>query len=88
MPRFLDVVMLALWSARKRGVLSFSWRLILAPPAVLDYLAAHEVAHLDEMNHGPAFWRLVAQLDPDFETAQAWLKTQGPGLHAVGRASG
>ena len=73
-------------SCTRRGVLSFSWRLILAPPFVLDYLAAHEVAHLAEMNHGPAFWRLVARLDPDFENARVWLKTHGPGLHAIGRA--
>jgi predicted metal-dependent hydrolase len=73
-------------SCTRRGVLSFSWRLILAPPFVLDYLAAHEVAHLAEMNHGPAFWRLVARLDPKFETARAWLKTHGPGLHAIGRS--
>ena len=73
-------------SCTRRGVLSFSWRLILAPSFVLDYLAAHEVAHLGEMNHGPAFWRLVAQLDPDFEKARAWLKTHGTGLHAIGRA--
>jgi predicted metal-dependent hydrolase len=75
-------------SCTRRGVLSFSWRLILAPPFVLDYLAAHEVAHLGEMNHGPAFWRLVRQLDPDFEQARAWLKTHGPGLHAIGRGGG
>ncbi len=75
-------------SCSRRGVLSFSWRLILAPPFVLDYLAAHEVAHLDQMNHGPAFWRLVARLDPNFETARAWLKSHGPGLHAIGRTAG
>lgn len=74
-------------SCTRRGVLSFSWRLILAPPFVLEYLAAHEVAHLGEMNHGPAFWRLVARLDPDFKTARAWLKVHGPGLHAIGRSS-
>ena len=73
-------------SCTRRGVLSFSWRLILTPPFVLDYLAAHEVAHLAEMNHGPAFWRLVARLDPDFENARAWLKIHGPGLHAIGRS--
>ncbi len=72
-------------SCTQRGVLSFSWRLILAPPSVLDYLAAHEVAHLAEMNHGPAFWRLVARLDPDFENARASLKRHGLGLHAIGR---
>ena len=52
---------------------------------MLDYLAAHEVAHLGEMNHGPALWRLVARLIADFETARAWLKTHGPDLHAIGR---
>ena len=75
-------------SCSLRGVLSFSWRLILAPPFVLDYLAAHEVAHLGELNHGPAFWRLVKRLAPDFEAARAWLKTHGPDLHAIGRANG
>ncbi|HSG95991.1 MAG TPA: SprT family zinc-dependent metalloprotease [Afifellaceae bacterium] len=74
-------------SCSRRGVLSFSWRLVLAPPFVLDYLAAHEVAHLAQMNHGPAFWQLVARLDPKFETARAWLKIHGPGLHAIGRAA-
>ncbi|HEX2256456.1 MAG TPA: SprT family zinc-dependent metalloprotease [Afifellaceae bacterium] len=72
-------------SCTSRGVLSFSWRLVLAPPAVLDYLAAHEVAHLAEMNHGPAFWRLVADLHPDHARSRAWLRRHGPALHAVGR---
>lgn len=72
-------------SCSAAGVLTFSWRLVLAPPAVLDYLAAHEVAHLAQMNHGPAFWALVARLDPDFKAAQGWLKRNGAGLYAVGR---
>jgi predicted metal-dependent hydrolase len=72
-------------SCSARGALAFSWRLILAPPHVLDYLAAHEVAHLAEMNHGPKFWALVRRLDPDFEAARAWLKRNGAGLHAFGR---
>jgi predicted metal-dependent hydrolase len=72
-------------SCSSRGVLTFSWRLILAPPHVLDYLAAHEVAHLAEMNHGPKFWALVARLDPQHGRARAWLKANGSGLHAVGR---
>ncbi|MYZ47502.1 M48 family metallopeptidase, partial [Propylenella binzhouense] len=71
-------------SCTAKGVLTFSWRLVLAPPSVLDYLAAHEVAHLREMNHGPGFWRLVAELDPDFDAARRWLKRNGAGLHAVG----
>ena len=66
------------------GVLSFSWRLVLAPAFVLRYVAAHEVAHLVELNHSPAFWRLNAALDPNYEEARAWLKRNGRTLHAVG----
>src|SRR5439155_554157 len=58
-------------SCSNSGVLSFSWRLIFAPPFVLDYLAAHEVAHLVELNHSPRFWRLVAKLSADTERAKA-----------------
>ncbi len=74
-------------SCTAAGVLTFSWRLVLAPSHVLDYLAAHEVAHLAEMNHGPDFWALVDRLDPRHRAARAWLKQHGAGLHAVGRAS-
>ncbi|HEY1711021.1 MAG TPA: SprT family zinc-dependent metalloprotease [Rhizomicrobium sp.] len=65
-------------------VLSYSWRLILAPDDVLDYVVAHEVAHLAEMNHGPKFWRLVRQLKPDYEMWQAWLVRNGTQLHRYG----
>jgi predicted metal-dependent hydrolase len=61
--------------------LSFSWRLILAPEFVLDYVVAHEVAHMRHMNHGPRFWKLVRELVGDVDTPQAWLSTQGPLLH-------
>ena len=61
--------------------LSFSWRLVLAPPAVLDYVVAHEVAHLRELNHRPRFWRLVELLVPDIEKSQAWLSDHGALLH-------
>jgi predicted metal-dependent hydrolase len=61
--------------------LSFSWRLILAPPFVLDYVVAHEVAHLREMNHGLRFWRLVRELVGDVERPQAWLRQHGVSLH-------
>jgi predicted metal-dependent hydrolase len=57
--------------------LSFSWRLILAPDFVLDYVVAHEVAHLREMNHSPRFWKHVRLLMPQMDAAQAWLKTHG-----------
>jgi hypothetical protein len=63
------------------GRLNFSWRLILAPPEILDYLAAHEVAHLKELNHSPRFWKIVAQLYPDYKNAEAWLKRHGMALH-------
>jgi len=68
-------------SCSARGTLSFSWRLVLAPPYVLDYVAAHEVAHLRELNHSPRFWALVAGLYPEFEAAELWLKRHGAGLH-------
>jgi predicted metal-dependent hydrolase len=71
-------------SCSSAGVLSFSWRLILAPPFVLDYLAAHEVAHLVELNHSPRFWRLVRRLHPGFERAKSWLDSRGTDLHRYG----
>ncbi len=58
----------------------FSWRLILAPPAVLDYVAAHEVAHLVEMNHSDRFWRLVRNLYGDVRVPRDWLKRNGQTL--------
>jgi hypothetical protein len=66
------------------GSLSFSWRMILAPPHVLDYLAAHEVAHRREMNHSDRYWRVVASLYPDYERAESWLKRHGAELHRFG----
>ena len=66
------------------GALCFCWRLILAPEAVLDYVVAHEVAHLRYMNHGPRFWAVVARLTPDAEGARAWLKAHGDTLLAYG----
>src|SRR3954466_4450717 len=75
-------------SCTAAGVLSYSWRLILAPPHVLDYLAAHEVAHLLEMNHSRRFWRVVERICPDWERAKAWLNTQGTALHRYGEDGG
>jgi predicted metal-dependent hydrolase len=63
------------------GALSYSWRLILAPAFVLDYVAAHEVAHLVEMNHGPRFWRLVLKHCLKTRDAKQWLKRNGHTLH-------
>jgi predicted metal-dependent hydrolase len=71
-------------SCSTTGVLSYSWRLILAPPFVLNYLAVHEVAHLLEMNHSARFWRLVKRVCADSERAKIWLDVHGSDLHRYG----
>lgn len=68
-------------SCAQDGALMFSWRLIMAPSDVLDYVAAHEVAHLVEMNHSPDFWAVVGRLFPDWKPRRAWLHSHGQGLH-------
>ena len=68
-------------SCSSAGDLMFSWRLIMAPPEVLDYVAAHEVAHLAQMNHSPAFWAEVARLMPGYQAPRGWLRAQGSSLH-------
>lgn len=68
-------------SCSSAGDLMFSWRLIMAPPEVLNYVAAHEVAHLEEMNHSRAFWSLVEQLCPDYRAPRDWLHDNAPALH-------
>ena len=70
-------------SCSSEGALSFSWRLAMAPPEVLDYVAAHEAAHLVEMNHGPRFWALVERLRPDWRESRDWLRRHGGDLHRV-----
>jgi predicted metal-dependent hydrolase len=64
--------------------LAFSWRLVMAPGFVQDYVVAHEVAHLQHMNHGPRFWALVDALTPHTAAAMAWLRDEGPRLMRVG----
>ena len=71
-------------SCSETGGLSFNWRLILAPETVLDYVVAHEVAHLVEMNHSPAFWRVVDRLTPHARPAKRWLNANGHGLYRYG----
>ena len=66
------------------GTLMFSWRLVMAPEPVQDYVVAHEVAHLRHMNHGPRFWALVEQLTSHRTEAVAWLAAEGARLHRVG----
>ncbi|MBB96804.1 MAG: zinc metalloprotease [Rhodobacteraceae bacterium] len=68
-------------SCSSAGALMYSWRLVLAPPEILDYVAAHEVAHLAEMNHSPAFWALVERLYGPYAAARDWLRTEGSALH-------
>jgi predicted metal-dependent hydrolase len=70
-------------SCSSTRTLSFSWRIIMAPPQVLDYLAAHEVAHLVEMNHSDRFWNLTKQLCPETDQHKSWLRVHGAKLHAV-----
>ena len=65
------------------GRLMYSWRLIMAPPQVLDYVAAHEVAHLVELNHSPAYWRVVTGICPDWKRHRDWLKANGSALHGL-----
>lgn len=72
-------------SCSSSGRLNFNWRLVLAPPFVLDYVAAHEVAHLREMNHSAAFWAQVAKTLPDMERGRAWLKANGRQLMLYGQ---
>ncbi|MEX3316460.1 M48 family metallopeptidase [Sulfitobacter sp. PS-8MA] len=68
-------------SCTSDGGLMFSWRLIMTPPEVLDYVAAHEVAHLAQMNHSPAFWAEVTRIYGDYGPARQWLRDHGGGLH-------
>ena len=71
-------------SCSSTGRLGFSWRLVMAPANVLHYVAAHEVAHLAEMNHGAAFWATVERLDPSYRPAREWLRRHGADLHRYG----
>ncbi len=70
-------------SCSSDGRLSFSWRIAMAPPLVIDYLAAHEVAHLAQMNHSAAFWAVCEELCPRTDEAKRWLKKNGNRLQAL-----
>ncbi len=67
-------------SCSARGTLSFNWRLMLAPPAILDYVVVHELCHLTHMDHSPAFWQAVGEVYPDYRAARKWLKDHGQEL--------
>ncbi len=71
-------------SCSSEGRLNFTWRLVCAPPFALDYVAAHEVAHLREMNHSNRFWKQVEKCFPDWKEARTWLHERGSALHAIG----
>lgn len=70
-------------SCSSAGNLMYSWRLIMAPPDVLNYVAAHEVSHLLEMNHSPAYWTVVAKIFPNFKAPRQWLRENGSQLHKI-----
>lgn len=67
-------------SCSNKGTLSFNWRLMLAPPTILDYVIVHELCHLTHMNHSPAFWQAVESVYPDYKNARKWLKDHGSEL--------
>ena len=71
-------------SCSASGSLNFSWRLVMAPPFVLDYLAAHEVAHLVHLDHSTRFWSLARKLCHETDRAEGWLAAHGAHLHKYG----
>lgn len=71
-------------SCSSRGTLSFNWRLVMAPPAILEYVVIHELAHLTVPNHSRDFWKLVELYSPDYKKARLWLKRNAPLLHPQG----
>lgn len=72
------------WGAcNAKGVLSFSWRLVMAPEKALDYVITHELAHLSEMNHSRAFWEKVDEMMPDYERPRKWLRNNGHLLNII-----
>jgi predicted metal-dependent hydrolase len=70
-------------SCSRSGGMSFSWRLLLAPEEVLDYVVEHEVAHLDVLDHSNRFWRLLESRRPDYRDQERWLRRYGPGLRTL-----
>ena len=71
-------------SCSSQGAIAFSWRIVMAPPFVADYLAAHEVAHRLQMNHSARYWRIVREICPETDAAERWLKINGSALHRYG----
>src|SRR4051794_20988687 len=67
-------------SCSSTGAMSFNWRLLLAPPEILDYVVEHEVAHLEVLDHSPRFWRLLGSRSPAYREHERWLRRNGPAL--------
>jgi predicted metal-dependent hydrolase len=67
-------------SCSSTGAMSFNWRLLLAPPEILDYVVEHEVAHLEVLDHSPRFWRLLGSRSPGYREHERWLRRNGPAL--------
>jgi predicted metal-dependent hydrolase len=67
-------------SCSSNGAMSFNWRLLLAPPEILDYVVEHEVAHLDVLDHSDRFWRLLGSRSPGYREHERWLRRNGPAL--------
>jgi predicted metal-dependent hydrolase len=67
-------------SCSSQGAMSFNWRLLLAPPEILDYVVEHEVAHLQVLDHSPRFWRLLGSRSPGYRDHERWLRRNGPAL--------
>ncbi|UTW55081.1 M48 family metallopeptidase [Kordiimonas sp. SCSIO 12610] len=70
-------------SCSSKGTLRFNWRLIMAPPDILEYVAAHEVCHLLEMNHSDRFWAHVQSCRPEYQKERAWLRSSGQSLMTI-----
>jgi len=68
-------------SCSRKGTLNFTWRLVMAPPDVIDYVVVHELCHLRELNHSPAFWAQVEAILPDYKPKRKWLKVNSTNLH-------
>src|SRR5205823_13939178 len=75
-------------SCSSAGAMSFNWRLLLAPPEILDYVVEHEVAHLEVLDHSDRFWRLLASRVPAYREHERWLRRNGPALRLEGWSFG
>jgi hypothetical protein len=82
-PLFLSSARSRWGSCNSRGEVRLNWRLLQAPPHIINYVVAHELAHLKEMNHSAKFWAIVERIYPDYKTAEKELKTWSGRLHQI-----